>query len=330
MKKIFLLFIYTPFVLFSQINNSELEKKEGILYKKGEEKPFTGISITYYENGNRETTVEFKNGVLNGEMEHWYLTGEKQVHGKMHNGTKNGLWVSWFPNGNLKKKGKYKDNIENGTFSWYYENGNLKKKGKYKNGVSNGKWTWYFNNGNKESEGVLLNDDNLGKWTWWNENGEIIHQKIFEVEKPENFPKINNLLIGKWSFVKTIDKNNNIIETIEKTYGSDNKSTIKTNGPEIEIFKNGSYKKKFNSENTDKGNWILLSENEIEFQMSISPNSDKGKLLMFTEKLMNKKQERDNRGNFLNKSTDKIISLTKDEMKLEYENNYLQVYIKTN
>ncbi len=137
---------------------------------------------------------------------------------------------------------------------------------------------------------------------------------------------INQKIIGKWNYIKTIDKENNSVEYIIRKYPGGTEMKIKTNGPKIIINKNGTYSKQFTEENIDTGNWKMKSENEIEYEMVIPKNSRQGKLIAATQKSINKKWRTDKNGNFLDASTNTILSLSKSEMTIEYEKDYVMIF----
>ncbi len=94
-------------------------------YKNGEDKGFTGILYTKYDNGNYLTRQEYKDGL-----------GE-------------GTWINYWPNGNLKEVGTYQKNKVEGPIKKYNQNGNLIAKGHYKDWrIRVGLWTYYDDNGN--------------------------------------------------------------------------------------------------------------------------------------------------------------------------------------
>ncbi|SNR14747.1 hypothetical protein [Tenacibaculum jejuense] len=136
-------------------------------------------------------------------------------------------------------------------------------------------------------------------------------------------------IVGKWNFTKTIDKHNQEVKYVYRTYPNGEKMKIVASGPDITLNSDGTYLKKFTKENTDSGNWKIISESEIEYQMVIPKDSRQGKLIIQTEKFMpNKKWRKDENGNFLDASSDKIIELTLTEMKIEYEKDYILIYKK--
>ena len=142
--------------------------------------------------------------------------------------------------------------------------------------------------------------------------------------------KSEQTLIGKWEYIKTVDKENNSIQHTIRKYPNGEEMKIVASGPDITINKDGTYIKVFTPENSDTGNWRIKSENEIEYEMVIPKDSRQGRLILQTQKLLpNKKWRKDDNGNFLDASSDKIIELTETEMKVEYEKKYYLIYKKT-
>ena len=143
---------------------------------------------------------------------------------------------------------------------------------------------------------------------------------------------LSQTLIGEWKFIKTIDKDGNDVEKIslERNMPNGKPMTLIAKGPDITINEDGTYVKKFTPENSDTGVWRIKSNNEIEYEMIIPENSRQGRLIVQAQKMLpNKKWRKDDKGNFLDASSDKIIELTDMKMKVEYEENYLLVYKKT-
>lgn len=145
----------------------------------------------------------------------------------------------------------------------------------------------------------------------------------------QNFKETEKKLIGKWIFVKTVDSNNNEINLIKQKGPNGMDMNIVAKGPVIEIYEDKTYTKKFTEVNTDSGNWKLISENEIEFEMVIPENSRQGKLIKQTQKFIPKKWRKDKDGSFLDASIDKIIGITENELKIEFQKNYIMIYRKS-
>ena len=139
------------------------------------------------------------------------------------------------------------------------------------------------------------------------------------------------LLIGQWFFVKTLDANNNEVKYIIQDYKGPDGSDIQivANGPDITINADHTFVKKFTEVNSDKGNWRLASNNEVEYEMVIKKNSRQGNLIKKTQELLGKKWQIDSKGNYLDTSFDKIVLLTENEMRVEYHKKYVLVYRKS-
>lgn len=192
MKRQFLLFSFLfPFVVFGQqIDAKKLEERNGLTYEVGKTKPFTGQSITYTENGKKQSSTEYKEGKINGKIEGWYSSGAKQVEGQLTNGQKSGVWTAWYENGKKIRQGGFENGKEEGEYIWWFENGNLNKKGIYHNGIADGKWEWYYENGQKKQEGILRGETNDGTWKDWYEDGK---QKMIGTFK-------NGVKDGEWTW----------------------------------------------------------------------------------------------------------------------------------
>lgn len=141
---------------------------------------------------------------------------------------------------------------------------------------------------------------------------------------------LKKILVGDWEYIKTTDLSNNEVKYVNQDYKNPDGSEMQiiASGPEIILKGNYTYLKKFSNENSDSGVWKLISPNEIEFEMIISKDSRQGKLIIQAQKLLGKKWREDKKGNFLDSSIDKIISLTENEMKLQYRSKYILVYRK--
>lgn len=138
------------------------------------------------------------------------------------------------------------------------------------------------------------------------------------------------LLIGEWVFVKTLDSNNNEVKYVTQDYkGPDGRDIqIVANGPDITINVDHTYFKKFTDIYSDKGTWKLISNNEVVYEMIIEKDSRQGNMIQQTQILLGKKWRTDSKGNYLDASTDKIVLLTDNEMRVEYHKKYVLVYRK--
>jgi len=82
----------------------------------------SGVTTTYYPNGNIYQSTQFEEGKATGMVTTYYLSGQKEMEGMMDEGTQVGEWKWWHEDG--KKQGD--------QLFWEYEE--LIKIEKYENG----------------------------------------------------------------------------------------------------------------------------------------------------------------------------------------------------
>ena len=140
MKKIKVLFAIIFILLFAswgklrEVNITDTEIREGIVYVKGETEAFTGIIKSYYDNGNLESEANFKDGKKEGLFKKYYENGDLKSEANFKDGKGNGIGKIYYPNGNLESEISVKDDKFEGLFKLYYENGYLIAEHYYKDG----------------------------------------------------------------------------------------------------------------------------------------------------------------------------------------------------
>ena len=125
----------------TEVPSEKLVERGGITYLINSQTPFSGRSVSYYENGQVKGKINYKNGKPDGFFEHYYENGQLNIKGNQKDGEPDGLWESYYDNGQLMIKVNYnKDGKEDGLWESYYENGQLTIKGNYKDGKEDGLW----------------------------------------------------------------------------------------------------------------------------------------------------------------------------------------------
>ena len=111
MKFLKLLLVVLLFLLpigCQDISPEETVTRRGLIYKVGENEPFSGTVTGYSREGYRSQKMKFKkrykNGVLHGDTQFWY------------------------PNGKLESVEPYRDGKINGVITRFYENGKIKSR----------------------------------------------------------------------------------------------------------------------------------------------------------------------------------------------------------
>ena len=102
-----------------EIPRSELSTKDGIAYKKGEDKPYSGTVFSKHKNDKRKEEVTYQDGKLNGPFKIWSEFGLPQLEGSWMDGKKNGAWTEYYENGEKHFSGEYINEEESGLWTRY-------------------------------------------------------------------------------------------------------------------------------------------------------------------------------------------------------------------
>ena len=98
---------------YSMVTRDQLVRKNKVYYLKGEDKVFTGEVSKLYENGKTNYTINYVDGILNGESKEWDTDGNLVEEGSYKNGKKDGKWISEGM-GSFSKFDTYKDGKKDG------------------------------------------------------------------------------------------------------------------------------------------------------------------------------------------------------------------------
>jgi len=119
-------------------NNSELRIKLGdlkdigiISHYKG--KPFTGIGEIYYDSGQLETEVNFKNGKKEGTIKAYYKSGQLRSEGNFKNDKLEGISKGYYESGQLQIETNFKNDKKVSEKCWD-EDGKVTAMKKFKSG----------------------------------------------------------------------------------------------------------------------------------------------------------------------------------------------------
>lgn len=211
-------------------------------------KPFTGIGVSYHpnrkiyykinfvnglkegellifrENGKLHSSYVYKNDLRNGEHKRYNYKGSLVLEqGFYLDDLKTGEWVKYFENGKIDTKQSYVNDKENGQYLSYYESGQLKAQGHFLNCIQTNSWKYFF-----ESGALKGSIDYPGRKILYNENGSIksdaeINQMGFSVGRTiYNFDDGSSYFKGYYNkecnkeglFFK-YREGNNILDSIE-------------------------------------------------------------------------------------------------------------------
>lgn len=102
-------------------------------YKNGKK---TGVSKTFFENGNISEEKTWENDVEDGAWRQYYLNSKKRLETRIDKGVRNSVYYLYYPNGMLEIRGQYKNDRMDGEWIYYDKKGKVKKKIKYIKGIA--------------------------------------------------------------------------------------------------------------------------------------------------------------------------------------------------
>ena len=145
------------------VNLDELVSREGLVYQKFSDIPFSGAVtgkengpflegkchgkwLIYYDSGQLRYEINYGCGIRNGQYRQFTFNGILEINGNYKNGEYSGQWT-YYLDGSIEKQGKYKDSLQTGIWKFWYPSGELEAKRVYKNGWKDGEWIDYNEDG---------------------------------------------------------------------------------------------------------------------------------------------------------------------------------------
>jgi len=92
-----------------EVNVSKTVQSGGFIYEVNETKPFSGIVVEFYENGQKKFEHTFRKGKSHGMLTHWYENGRKKREGSLNDDGQEGKWTYWNENGEVIREEYYRD-----------------------------------------------------------------------------------------------------------------------------------------------------------------------------------------------------------------------------
>ncbi len=130
-------------------------KEDGLIYKVGQDDPYTGRIIDTLQN--KVVEYDVVNGMKNGEFSLSSIEGIVSVHGSIEDNRNIGEWKYFYQNEQLESIGNFKYDNPHGKWVWYYSDGSIKEKGTFLNGKKTG--TWYLYNWEGSLFSIITYDD---------------------------------------------------------------------------------------------------------------------------------------------------------------------------
>ena len=105
---------------------------------------------TYYESGRIKSSVNYKDGMIEGEVFFWYddENKTKKAEAYFKEDQLTGVYYEYYENGTQKAKLLYEKGKAEDEAWFFYPNGKSKIEGNYKKGLKHGKWKYLDEKGN--------------------------------------------------------------------------------------------------------------------------------------------------------------------------------------
>ena len=84
------------------VNSNKIEFRNNLFYYQGEQVPYTGRCVKFYQNGKKQKEQAVKDGKYDGPTVSFYENGQKSDEVNYTQGVTNGLSTSWYRNGQKK------------------------------------------------------------------------------------------------------------------------------------------------------------------------------------------------------------------------------------
>ena len=157
----------------STVDFKNLEKKENLLYLKGEQVPYSGEVVVFYKNGTPFQRGTLLNGKTQGELIQYYEDGSIYKKSSYKSGLLDGIEKIYAnENGELSETTMYKNNQKNGWWTRYWSE-ESKSRGQFIDGKENGKWEEY-RFGKLALEGDMVDGYKNGEWKRYYQGTDIL------------------------------------------------------------------------------------------------------------------------------------------------------------
>ncbi len=152
-----------------------------------------GFHVFFYENGQKSSEGNFKNGKPEGYWKNYYENGVLKSEGNRRNHLLDSTWVFYYDNGLLKEKADYSKSKKEGFSFRYSEEGFLLEKRMYKNDTIDGFAFKYFEDlGRVEFEEPYVQGLKEGRGYQYARDGRIISLITYEKGTLKSLQAINS------------------------------------------------------------------------------------------------------------------------------------------
>lgn len=145
---------------------SHLVARQGRLTRTNETRPFTGVLVERFPNGNLKSRSSIVAGLLEGVSEGWYENTQRQIKEHFKAGVSDGSRTTWHENGALMSQTLIRHGEHHGTFRRWHENGQLAESVEMNRGHPEGISVAYYPSGYLKARAEVRNGQVLQQQLW--------------------------------------------------------------------------------------------------------------------------------------------------------------------
>lgn len=117
-----------------------------------------GVSLGWYDSGQKRMEIHFADGVEHGLRTVWYETGQMWSQGHYVHGREDDVWTAWWANGFKQREWHMILSKWHGTFTEWHQNGEKKIQFEYRDGKKQGPFTIWDEQGNVFRKGTYVDN----------------------------------------------------------------------------------------------------------------------------------------------------------------------------
>lgn len=141
-----------------------------------------GLHTRWYENGQLESEIQYKNGHYHGSRKQYYSNGKLASEGNFVNGKEDGTNKFWNEEGLLFREGYFNFGKREGQTRGWYENEQLHFQLNFNEDKLDGASKIWHDNGQLMYNFAFKKGEPLGICRIWKENGQMFYEGEFKEE----------------------------------------------------------------------------------------------------------------------------------------------------
>lgn len=158
----------------AQVNEHDLEERDGLLYHGDDAEPYTGPVV-----GDDRLTGQVKAGKREGEWIWRYDSGANQYMMTYADGERDGPRREWAKSGRLIHETWFANGKEDGKETLRTQDGDLLYTANHTSGELDGEVTWWYSEDRKRWETNYDKGKRTGTWSQYDPDGNLLMESIW-------------------------------------------------------------------------------------------------------------------------------------------------------